>query len=160
MDSARSLRLLTLATLIGLMAGLMGSVPTVGAQELAAGGLAGLWRGPVTQSDPAQTYEVDITLFPGPAGTLATGRADYPALACGGTLEMVAQSPGIVVSREVLTYGWDACIDQGHLTLRARPDGRLDFLWREHPDAPPLATGVLVRLDQLSAGRPAEPTGH
>ncbi len=160
MDSARSLSLLTLVILVGLTAGLMGFMPKVGAQEQGAGSLAGLWRGPVTQTDPVETYEVDITLFPGPGGTLATGRADYPSLACGGRLEMMAQSAGRVVTREVLTYGWDACIDQGILTLSARPDGRLDFIWREHPDARPLATGVLVRLDQVSANRPDDSSGH
>lgn len=107
----------------------------------------GLWRGPVSQSDPPLDYEVDVTLLADSAGQLAEGRVDYAALACGGRLQVVAESAGRIEAVARLTYGQQACIDGGHVSLVRQGANRLRFEWRETPQAPPLAVGTLVPLE-------------
>lgn len=89
-------------------------------------GLGGSWSGSVTQSEPSQTYPMEMQLFG------AKGNIGYPSLGCGGNLLLLRVDEGkTFVYRESLTYGRDKCIDGGVVQIRRHSlGGDTNWEWR------------------------------
>ena len=100
-----------------------------------------IWNGNGYQ-DNGTSWTIMVTFY-------SDGRADiaYTSLNCGGRLEFLGQdsATGAYSYREILTYGFGACIDKGKVVLVPAASG-LDYLWY-YPDRAtvPGATGTLVQ---------------
>jgi hypothetical protein len=87
--------------------------------------LTGVWYGSGHQS-PAGATGADwaITMTIGDSGA----SIDYPSLGCGGTLTEIYRDGMSAEYRESITYGQDACIDGGTITVRFF-QGKLSWTW-------------------------------
>jgi hypothetical protein len=87
--------------------------------------LAGTWRGTGHQS-PAGTSGADwsIEMTIGDGG----GSIQYPSLSCGGSLTQISRDATSAQYREGITFGRNACIDGGTITVRLF-NGNLSWTW-------------------------------
>jgi eukaryotic-like serine/threonine-protein kinase len=86
--------------------------------------LAGNWSGPVHQTDPVLTVNVQISLpTDSPTGTIA-----YPELGCSGRLAIVSVTTHLLTADQVITRGQQKCAD-GVVTLSPGPAGTAVFIF-------------------------------
>jgi hypothetical protein len=87
--------------------------------------LTGTWRGTGHQS-PAGTAGADwtIAMTIGDSG----GSIQYPSLSCGGSLTQISRDALSAQYRETITFGKNACIDRGTITVRYF-NGNLSWTW-------------------------------
>lgn len=121
-----------LTTVFALLAGCGGS------RSASLDTLAGTWVGEGKQwndgdrsREPDDEFPIRVSLVD---SGLSGGSVEYPALACGGSLEYVGPNtgvgaqPGDMVFQESLSYGTDNCADGG--TVLLRPSGKyLIYAW-------------------------------
>jgi len=115
----------------------------VGAAATRPRAMAGTWEGTGIQSpadqDPAWPMRIVLNAE-------GDGAVAYPTLNCGGPLTRVGPGRGGVVYREVITYGAEACITGGTVTL-VPANGKLFWYWTgENSNDPEVnASAVLTR---------------
>ena len=86
--------------------------------------LIGVWRGVGRQVPAGVQAEWTIVM----TITAAGGKIDYPSLGCGGTLTQLSRNAASAEFHETITYGRNACIDGGTITVKLTDDG-LTWAW-------------------------------
>ena len=86
--------------------------------------LIGVWRGVGRQVPAGVQAEWTIVM----TITAAGGKIDYPSLGCGGTLTQLSRNAASAEFHETITYGRNACIDGGTITVRLF-NGNLSWTW-------------------------------
>lgn len=87
-----------------------------------------MWEGVGHQND-GQTWPLVVTVRAAEPGRCAS--VDYPSIPCKAIwiCTEIAED-GSLLGREELTEGIDRCIDNGTLSMRFTPEGRMDWTWQ------------------------------
>lgn len=113
-------------TVAGELAEIVAEAPTL-AVAAEAVGLIGRWEG-VGAQDDGMTWPFSIEITSVQNGIC--GIASYPTLRCLAEWECTGFHDGVLTAEEHLREdGATRCIDDGSMTIRARPDGALDWHW-------------------------------
>lgn len=131
----------------------VGSSMSLAVQPTQAGGIDGVWSGPMRQVDVSaeKTYPMTLTFKGG------KGYSEYPDLKCGGLWKRIGTAPGgYAVYAEKITHGAEVvgdaggCID-GIITVSVKGD-RAVLGWFASVDGEPsLASAVLTRRTKSAA---------
>jgi hypothetical protein len=131
------------------------TMPAIGATE-ATQRFIGNWSGIGIQENPHGEWPVGITITGGELGEIV-GTSVYLEQSCGGDLILEDFSDTEIVLHEQLTYGQDACADNGTIVLSGYDGVTIQFTWNGigPNDTPSSASGRLGRPDNAA---PADST--
>lgn len=87
----------------------------------------GSWDGNVFQRG-SRPYTVFMSLH-ADHGSTSIGEISYPELDCGGRLELVAASSGVLQVNEILTYGLSKCVGGGIIVIEMSSSNRARWRW-------------------------------
>lgn len=91
----------------------------------------GTWKGIGHQFDTSTSWDIEIILKPDNYKIRYSAHhgINYPALGCGGELELISEDENFIVFSEKLEYGARRCINFGKTVLAKPENNSIKYFW-------------------------------